>query len=451
MPDNSEPSLIRLLEDVASTLRVICRHDQINVVIKNEYFEYPFSSQILTNEKSAPAYILISALTQIEIPIYKNQIYRFLSNSVNLVTRESEIEIHWRTVRAMDCEGDEDNDFDAEINNEGVFPFVELPDWLDNLVFEELGGLYQPDPISHAHNLENTIEKNLVYLGTYFPRSYAESFLLFRDIFLNRGFNDFFSNVRSLRLIDIGSGTAGEIIGFIHAIASVFEAPPKLELTIVDGNRKAVNLAKYIITHTCSLLSIQVDLQIYLKVLRKSADLESLKAPNTQLYDFVITSKFINELISADPKQNTGLYYDFVKHFRESLSPNGMICLIDVTTQSNDAIYFPSLMNFQLNEIEKKDDQLRTVIPLSCHSFGKECGESCFFGRVINLSHSRCANDITKITCRVVGFSNFVSQILKGATRANYYSPWINYRHQQTELVCKKGISQQQKMDAYKL
>lgn len=451
MPDNSEPRLIRLLEDVASTLRDVLKYDRINVVIDHEDIEYPFSFQNNANDKAGPPYILISGITQIEIPIYKQQIRNFLSTSVNLVTRESEIEIHWRPFFTVDREGEETDDYETDINNDGLFPYVELPEWLDHLVFEELGGVYQPDPISHSHNLENTEEKNLVYLGTYFPRSYAESFLLFRDIFLNRGFNDFYGNVHTLRLIDIGSGTAGEIIGFIHAIASAFESPPKLDIVIIDGNKRALDLAQNIITQTCSLLDIQVDLHIHHYVIKKPSDLVSLKAPITQLYDFVITSKFINELISAYPKQNTNLYYDFTKNFRESLSSNGMICLIDVTTQSNGSLYFPNLLNFQINQIEKNDPLLRTVIPLSCHSFGKECDESCFFGRVINLAHSRCGTDTTKITCRVVGISDFVSPCLLTATKANYYSPWINYRHQQTELVCKKGLNHVQKMDAFKI
>lgn len=57
---------------------------------------------------------------------------------------------------------------------------IKLPQWLDNLIFDELGAKYC------RANADMTVidwDKNdvLNYLGTYFPRSYAESYCIFSD------------------------------------------------------------------------------------------------------------------------------------------------------------------------------------------------------------------------------------------------------------------------------
>ena len=59
---------------------------------------------------------------------------------------------------------------------------VILPRWLDNLIFERLGAKYC------RSNADMTVidwDKNNVlnYLGTYFPRSYAEAYCIFSDFF----------------------------------------------------------------------------------------------------------------------------------------------------------------------------------------------------------------------------------------------------------------------------
>lgn len=59
---------------------------------------------------------------------------------------------------------------------------VTLPQWLDDLIFNQLGAKYC------RSNSDMTVidwDKNdvLNYLGTYFPRSYAESYCIFSHLF----------------------------------------------------------------------------------------------------------------------------------------------------------------------------------------------------------------------------------------------------------------------------
>ena len=62
---------------------------------------------------------------------------------------------------------------------------TQLPSWLDDFIFKQLNAEYAPNFQKFDLNLDLTKEENLKYLGTYFPRSYAESFCIFDNIFFS--------------------------------------------------------------------------------------------------------------------------------------------------------------------------------------------------------------------------------------------------------------------------
>ena len=61
---------------------------------------------------------------------------------------------------------------------------ITLPQWLDDLIFKELKAQYRPQ-YADMTNIDDDKEKTLNYLGTYFPRSYAESYCIFSEFFKN--------------------------------------------------------------------------------------------------------------------------------------------------------------------------------------------------------------------------------------------------------------------------
>ena len=58
-----------------------------------------------------------------------------------------------------------------------------LPNWLHNYIFETLGAEEKPDPREFCKNLHSDDVKNKIYLGTYFPRSFAEEFCIHENLF----------------------------------------------------------------------------------------------------------------------------------------------------------------------------------------------------------------------------------------------------------------------------
>ena len=59
---------------------------------------------------------------------------------------------------------------------------VKLPRYLDDYIFQNLGAIYRKSGPAFVSNRWDRA-KTLEYLGTYFPRSYSESFCIFSDYF----------------------------------------------------------------------------------------------------------------------------------------------------------------------------------------------------------------------------------------------------------------------------
>lgn len=116
---------------------------------------------------------------------------------------------------------------------------VKLPQWLDNLIFEQLGAKYC------RSNSDMTVidwdKKDVLnYLGTYFPRSYAESYCIFSHLF--QAHPTIFSKKEDLSVFDFGCGTGGEIIGLLDAITNDIPHIKSVNVKAFDGNLHALRL-----------------------------------------------------------------------------------------------------------------------------------------------------------------------------------------------------------------
>ena len=52
---------------------------------------------------------------------------------------------------------------------------VKLPQWLDTIIYDKYEAIFEPCPLDVVYNPDQEFEFVKVYLGTYFPRSFAEA------------------------------------------------------------------------------------------------------------------------------------------------------------------------------------------------------------------------------------------------------------------------------------
>lgn len=262
---------------------------------------------------------------------------------------------------------------------------VILPHWLDKLIYEQLGAKYC------RSNADMTVidwDKNdvLNYLGTYFPRSYAESYCIFSEFFKNQP--ERFANKTELTVFDFGCGTGGEIIGVLNAIGEKRNGIKNINIYALDGNLHALRLYEEILKHyenkTCftitnHILPSQID------------DIYDLRVICDMLSDIVLSGidiflsfKAICEFVTKQQFEEENPYKHIVEVFKPALNYNGIMCLADVTIYSNvSEEWLPNMMD--------KGIQSSNIL------YRNE-----FFNSIFKITHSRKTQDISKIAWRII-------------------------------------------------
>lgn len=273
---------------------------------------------------------------------------------------------------------------------------IVLPQWLDELIFNEMGAKY------HRYNSDMVViewDKSdiLNYLGTYFPRSYAESYCIFSNYFSK---NQDFKNKENLSIFDFGCGTGGEIIGLLMVLTDRFPNLKEVEIQGLDGNKHAIILLGKIIKRCQS----HVNFKLFFKPnFDKIEDIYGLSIQNSiieQKFDIIVSFKAICEFASKQifDKQfnedefyaylNTNNPYEHIANFLVSkLNDDGILLIDDVT--SPDKIskeWLPKIM----------DNGLKS---LGCNVICKNKD----YKQIFKVTHSRATNtDISKVAWRMI-------------------------------------------------
>lgn len=285
-----------------------------------------------------------------------------------------------------------------------------LPDYIDDFIFNKLNAIYAPDFQRFEYNLDLTGEEIRKYLGTYFPRSYAESFCIFDNLFQNKGYHKKISDYKKLNILSVGCGTGGDIIGLITAIEKHFPNVLEVSILAIDGNKKALSILEQIIDRIKNQSSKKINLKTKQTVFSSFSKFVFENDTNLT-FDFILSFKLINEIISMGKGILDNSYYDFVIKFLPLLSDKGIFLLLDVTTKIKHATYNPILMNKQVNQAIRELQKYSTLIPIPCSEFGGVCNYDCFYQKTFFVTHSKHTNDKSKVAYRLLVSQNFKEEM----------------------------------------
>lgn len=322
------------------------------------------------------------------------------------------------------CDGDELNssflpDNDPKQDSIPIIPaflhsFVDsitIPDWLDSCIFDDLDAKYAPNYIRFEYNLNLLKEEVKTYLGTYFPRSYSESFCIFDNLLSNAKYNNFMQQKSEISILDFGCGTGGEIIGLLTVLNKYLPNLKNVKVLAIDGNHDALRYSNIIIEQFKSQCSFSIIYDVGPISIKDCNDVEILDEIVQNKFDYIISFKAICELISKQRiKENA------YKYVAEILAPkltfNGIMILLDVTVKNDEiGTYYPIYMNQGLRTFVNDSKIFKTLIPLSCFLYENSCNQQCFTQRTFKVSHSRKINDISKVSYRVFGRNDFIESI----------------------------------------
>lgn len=289
-----------------------------------------------------------------------------------------------------------------------------LPSWLDNFIFKTLQAEYAPDHQRFEYNLDLTYEDNKKYLGTYFPRSYAETFCIFDNIFCNDVIKSKYSQQTEVNILSVGCGTGGDILGLLTAINKHFASIKKINIVAIDGNDNALTTLSQIIS--------QAHLQFHKEIVIETKQIifDTITSACIKTYfDFIITSKMINEIINKGEGRLDNSYYDFAKIYSPMMKVYGIMMILDVTTKVGGSDFCPILLNRQINRFVYEYSDFVSIIPIPC-SKKENCQAQCFSQKEFTVSHSRYTNDKSRIAYRILVRKNWLHELHLELSDAQY-------------------------------
>ncbi len=304
---------------------------------------------------------------------------------------------------------------------------VKLPPFIDNFIYNKLKANFAPDYTKFNKNLNHKKEDVQIYLGTYFPRSFAETYSIFANVLQNAIIEKSNREKVEINILDIGSGTGGNLSGLLLSLIENISQSININIVAVDGNKEALKFLEMIIFQIQFKYNLNISLNCHYVAFETISDLyENSKQFFEPNFDFIISSKMINEIISKDEDS----YLNYYRYFAKYLSNEGLLLMLDVTTKI-DVEYMPILLNKQTNRfIQESNSVYKTLIPTSCAKFDTKCNQDCFSNNHFLISHSKKKSDRTKVTYRVFGKMEFIQAILSKLECTGNIIGWDNIGNQ---------------------
>lgn len=296
-----------------------------------------------------------------------------------------------------------------------------LPQWLDDYIFKELKAEYSPDFQRFGCNLDLNKNEILNYLGTYFPRSYGESFCIFDNIFQNAAYRGSLKEKGELNILSVGCGTGGDLIGLITVIEKYYSNISKINIYAIDGNVESLDILTKIIDKFSTIHSTKIQLNISKIIFSSIVNIDFGKIKSLK-FDFILSFKMICEIIMEGQGENDNSYYEFVMKFISLLSEEGLFVLLDVTTKPNHIeTYNPILKNIQVNTaLREYSGRYKTLLPLACCKNEKHCNQQCFTQQIFYISHSKATNDLSKVSYRIIANALLVNSLISNQENVKY-------------------------------
>lgn len=285
---------------------------------------------------------------------------------------------------------------------------VTLPDWLDRIIFNELGAVYNPDHFKFSYNLDHTKDDILVYLGTYFPRSYAEAYVIMCNLLANITIRSTFAAKKRISILDLGCGTGGEIFGTMCAFVDVIGSNMSFDVVAIDGNQNATRIFERMLACVKNVMSLEVKAQIGSISIDDKADMDLLGDVVKGSFDIILSFKAVNEFIQRK-RFSENAYRHFTEILAPKLSDESFLVLLDITTRDDiSGVFYPVIMNKGVNDFIKSNSEFATILPLPCSQKDADCNNACYMQQHFRVSHSQKTSDLSKVSYRVIGRKDFV-------------------------------------------
>lgn len=289
---------------------------------------------------------------------------------------------------------------------------IQLPKWLDNLIFNEYNAMYEPRPEDVMSNADKNFDFAKLYLGTYFPRSYAEAYYIFGRLMENQNYFQFLNDCSELNILDFCCGTGGEIFGAIAILQERLPNLKRIRIDAFDANSDYIRFLFHLSRKYKDFIGINININPQCLYIETEQNLKDAVNYTNTLYQIVMSCKALNEFIQHDVFPNENIYEKIARTLLTTLDKNGLLLLSDLSHKDpRKGIYYPVIMNNGINSLIRSDNSYKSIYPYPCFFYEHHC-QGCYMQDQVYVSHSRCDKDISKIAYRIIGNVEFVKKMM---------------------------------------
>ena len=327
-----------------------------------------------------------------------------------------------------------------------------LPPWLDSFIYETMFALYDPRYKRHTFNHDLNEEEARIYLGTYFPRSYAETFLIFDNLFSNEKYKAEIERKGRFVVLSIGSGSGGDIMGLLVAIDKHLSPSIPVSVISLDINTHSLAIQRTIISRFRSISPRTIQLsQVIKEITGKDTFHEYAESAfEGKEIDFLLFSKVGYELHSKGLFGDTNVYYEMLSAFMNKTSPYGVAAIIDSTTMADSEEYVREVLSRGVNKFTSAFSDFSTLLPLSCNNYERQCIRPCFCKQEISVTHCKKIRDISKISYRVIARTALTKKIVR-PRKFKYIMTPSQLNEINCETYCYHSLSNKEEFDAFNI
>lgn len=262
------------------------------------------------------------------------------------------------------------------------FNHIRLPQWLDDLIYHKIKATHQPCRKDMVVLNWNRVEI-IKYLGTYFPRSFAESYCVFTKYF--EVHKNVYENETTLNIFDFGCGTGGELLGLLWAIMGKTSIS-KINIKALDGNLNALRILENIIEQFRADYHNGICFNVMPLKIDDIFDMAVIEPYIPRDNHIILIFKSICEMASLRQFEEKNPYEYILEIMLKKLSRNGIICLADVSSFNDEQHeWLPKL-------IDKACEETNSIV----------CMRNENYNEAFYVSHTGKSCDSSKITWRIL-------------------------------------------------